>query len=262
MGSLVGKREQRLPKAIIIGVKKCGTYALREMLNLHPMIEIADRELRFFIYNEFYAKGLQYYREQMPFSYADQITIEKTPRYFLVSKTPQRIKAMDPDIKLILLVRDPVTRAISEYVHRRNKWDRTFEELAFFPNGSINESYEPIRVSQYHRFLPPWLEEFPREQLIVVNGDELIKDPVSQLSNIETFLGLEHKITKDDFYFSTDKGFYCLRKETGDECLNKKKGRKHPDIDPANISKLRRFFADHNKEFYELISENFGWPEE
>uniref|UniRef100_A0A1B0CU05 Sulfotransferase domain-containing protein n=1 Tax=Lutzomyia longipalpis TaxID=7200 RepID=A0A1B0CU05_LUTLO len=213
----VPERVKAMNATIIIGVKKCGTYALREMLNLHPMIEIADRELRFFIQNEFYAKGLQYYREQMPFSYADQITIEKTPRYFLVSKTPQRIKAMDPDIKLILLVRDPVTRAISEYVHRRNskekrlknninfyleEWDRTFEELAFFPNGSINESYEPIRVSQYHRFLPPWLEEFPREQLIVINGDELIKDPVSQLSKIETFLGLEHKITKDDFYFS------------------------------------------------------------
>lgn len=66
---------------------------------------------------------------------------------------------------------------------------RSFEELALLPNGSINEAYRPLAISMYHLHLHRWLEVFSREQLLVVNGDQLIEDPVSQLRRIETFLG-------------------------------------------------------------------------
>lgn len=54
--------------------------------------------------------------------------------------------------------------------------------------------YRPIAISLYHAYLHRWLEVFPREQILVVNGDQLIEDPVPQLRRIEKFLGLEHKI--------------------------------------------------------------------
>lgn len=54
----------------------------------------------------------------------------------------------------------------------------------------------PIAISLYHAYLHRWLEVFPREQILVVNGDLLIEDPVPQLRRIEKFLGLEHKIGK------------------------------------------------------------------
>ncbi|CAD7015072.1 unnamed protein product [Ceratitis capitata] len=63
---------------------------------------------------------------------------------------------------------------------------KSFEELAIFPNGTVNESYRPLTISLYHLHLHRWLEVFPREQLLVVNGDRLIEDPVSQLKRIET----------------------------------------------------------------------------
>jgi len=66
---------------------------------------------------------------------------------------------------------------------------RSFEELAIFPNGTVNEAYRPLSISMYHVHLHRWLEVFPREQLLVVNGDRLIEDPVSQLKRIEAFLG-------------------------------------------------------------------------
>lgn len=66
---------------------------------------------------------------------------------------------------------------------------RSFEELAILPNGTINESYRPLAISLYHLHVHRWLEVFPREQLLVVNGDQLIEDPLSQLKRIETFLG-------------------------------------------------------------------------
>lgn len=66
---------------------------------------------------------------------------------------------------------------------------RTFEELAILPNGTVNEAYRPLAISMYHLHVQRWLEVFSREQLLVVNGDQLIEDPVSQLRRIETFLG-------------------------------------------------------------------------
>lgn len=53
----------------------------------------------------------------------------------------------------------------------------------------------------YHLHLHRWLEVFPREQILVVNGDRLIDDPVSQLKKIETFLGEYEKFKKLHMHF-------------------------------------------------------------
>lgn len=344
------KTSRRLPQALIIGIRKCGTRALLEMLYLHPRIQKAGGEVHFFDRDENYMRGLEWYRKKMPHSFRGQITIEKSPSYFVSPEVPERVRAMNASIKLLLIVREPVTRAISDYTQLRSHaatatlplaadapplppqplpqtdkhhsssyysssssylssmhnnrlpsssssqlYDsyianrpnaigsdttttttttppsagngasfipKSFEELAIFPNGTVNESYRPLTISMYHLHLHRWLEVFPREQLLVVNGDQLIEDPVSQLKRIESFLGVEHRVTSNHFYFNETKGFYCLRYDSGDRCLRETKGRKHPHVDPMVVSKLRRFFAEHNQRFYELVGEDLGWPEE
>lgn len=72
----------------------------------------------------------------------------------------------------------------------RQSSSRTFEDLAILPNGTVNEAYRPLSISMYHLHMHRWLEVFSREQLLVVNGDRLIDDPLSQLRRIETFLGM------------------------------------------------------------------------
>lgn len=74
--------------------------------------------------------------------------------------------------------------------------------------------------------------------------------------------GIEHRISSRNFYFNETKGFYCLRNDTADKCLRETKGRKHPHVDPLVVSKLRKFYAEHNQKFYELVGEDLGWPEE
>ncbi|XP_031629984.1 heparan sulfate glucosamine 3-O-sulfotransferase 5 [Contarinia nasturtii] len=290
------KTSRRLPQALVIGVRKCGTRALLEMLYLHPRIQKAAGEVHFFDRDENYWKGLEWYRKKMPHSFRGQITIEKSPSYFVTPEVPERVRAMNATIKLLLIVREPVTRAISDYTQLRSHAatatlpqqppitqqqqqssvpmsvtsstpllsaaSKTFEELAILPNGTVNEAYRPLTISMYHLHMHRWLEVFSREQLLVVNGDQLIEDPVSQLRRIETFLGIEHRISRRNFYFNETKGFYCLRNDTADKCLRETKGRKHPHVDPQVISKLRKFFAEHNQKFYELIGEDLGWPEE
>lgn len=72
----------------MIGVRKCGTRALLEMLYLHPRIQKAAGEVHFFDRDDNYWKGLEWYRKKMPHSFRGQITIEKSPSYFV---TPEVI---------------------------------------------------------------------------------------------------------------------------------------------------------------------------
>lgn len=275
------RTNRHLPQAIIIGVRKCGTRALLEMLFLHPQIQKAAGEVHFFDRDDNYGKGLEWYRRKMPYSFKGQITIEKSPSYFVTPEVPERIRAMNGSVKLLLIVREPVTRAISDYTQLRThaatastltnngtpqqqqqQMTRSFEELVMRPDGTINESYRPVAISLYHTYMHRWLEVFPREQILIVNGDQLIEDPVPQLRRIENFLGLESRIGRHNFYFNHTKGFYCLRNETSEKCLKESKGRRHPRVSPMVVTKLRKFFNEHNQRFYELVGEDLGWPEE
>lgn len=121
-GAVNGSESKKLPQAIIIGVKKGGTRALLEFLRLHPDIRAVGAEPHFFDRN--YEKGLEWYRELMPKTLDGQLTMEKTPSYFVTKEVPGRIHAMSRDTKLIVVVRDPVTRAISDYTQTRSKKTR------------------------------------------------------------------------------------------------------------------------------------------
>lgn len=131
-GGSFEKLERRLPGALIIGVKKAGTRALLEFLRLHPDVRATGPETHFF--DRHYNKGVEWYRLQMPLSLPDQITMEKTPSYFVTREVPARIRAMRPDVRLLVVVRDPVTRALSDYAQTASKRPDTtlpFEVLAF-----------------------------------------------------------------------------------------------------------------------------------
>jgi len=55
------------------------------------------------------------FRHHMPATLEGQVTMEKTPSYFVTREVPQRVHQMNPNTKLLVVVRDPVTRAISDY---------------------------------------------------------------------------------------------------------------------------------------------------
>lgn len=107
---------KRLPGCILIGVRKGGTRALLDMLNLHSAIRVANFEVHFFDNETNYQKGLTWYRDQMPSTIPGmEMALEKSPSYFVTPTVPKRIFEMDRNVKLLLIVRDPVTRLISDY---------------------------------------------------------------------------------------------------------------------------------------------------
>ncbi|KAM6423615.1 heparan sulfate glucosamine 3-O-sulfotransferase 4-like isoform 1-T2 [Liasis olivaceus] len=259
--------EKRLPQALIIGVKKGGTRALLEALRAHPDVRAVGTEPHFFDRN--YGHGLDWYREMMPRTLEGQLTMEKTPSYFVTSEAPGRIHSMAKDTKLIVVVRDPVTRAISDYTQTLSKKPEipTFEVLAFKNRtlGLIDASWSAIRIGIYALHLESWLQYFPLSQIHFVSGERLITDPAGEMAKVQDFLGLRRVVTEKYFYFNKTKGFPCLKKpeESGaPRCLGKSKGRTHPAIDQDVIQRLRKFYKPFNVMFYQMTGQDFQWEQE
>jgi len=217
-------------------------------------------------------------RSRMPLTSRGQLTVEKTPSYLVSSGVAERLHNMstDRDVRLLVVVRDPVTRALSDFTqsqfkrrrrhHREHDRRWSFERRAFIDENRnvVDTSWPAINIGLYARHVRRWLELFPRHHIHFVHGEQLIADPAAQLTDVQTFLGLRPFFTQQHFYFNATKGFPCLlrRPGTADEtvhCLGQTKGRVHPTVDGDALKKLHQFYRPHNAEFYALTGINFGW---
>ena len=259
---------KRFPTSIIIGVKKGGTRALLNMLEAHPDVVSAHRELHYFDYEENFKQGVEFYINQMPISRPGQITIEKSPHYFVTEYVPLRMYMVSPNLKLILIVRDPVSRLISDYTQLdtkkvvKNVANRpSFERAVLLRNGSINHDYSPVQVGEYGKHFKNWLKYFPLNQILVVDGGNFIKNPFEELQRVEKYLELRSYFQKSQFFYSEEKGFYCwkTRRKSEPQCLGDKKGRSHPAVSEDIIEKLKNYYRSSNEQFYHLAQKNFNW---
>ncbi|KAM6897653.1 heparan sulfate glucosamine 3-O-sulfotransferase 6 isoform 2-T2 [Xenentodon cancila] len=253
---------KKFPQAIIIGVKKGGTRALLEFLRIHPDVRAVGAEPHFF--DRFYDKGLEW--NLMPRTLEGQITMEKTPSYFITKEAPRRVLSMSRHTKLIVVVRDPVTRAISDYTQTLTKSPGlpSFQSLAFrnTTTGLIDTSWSAVRIGIYAKHLENWLRYFPLSRFLFVSGERLVSDPAGEMGRVQDFLGLKRVVTDKHFYFNQTKGFPCLKKPEGSSrprCLGKSKGRPHPQIPSEVLLRLRDFYRPFNLKFYQMTGIHFGW---
>ncbi|XP_045183287.2 heparan sulfate glucosamine 3-O-sulfotransferase 1-like [Mercenaria mercenaria] len=255
--------EKRLPQAIVVGIQKCGTTALVKFLGAHPQIAAYAYEAQYFYGQNYETHSLDWYRNLMPCSYSNQITIEKSPPYFYRSVAAERIRKMNPKTKIIIIVKDPITRAVSMYAMLKeyNKVDgKTFEEcVTLEDNKTINGSSRFIEFSNYPKHVNVWLEIFDREQILVLDGHNMETDPAEELKKVEHFLRIKHFLTPDKFAFNETKGKHCLNIGNELNCLNAKKGRRHPDIDTNLRKTLENHFRPLNEEFFKMINKRFDW---
>jgi len=259
---------KRFPTAIIIGVKKGGTRALLNMLALHPTIVTARYEVHYFDFDENFQKGIESYIDQMPVSKPGQVTIEKSPHYFVTDVVPQRMYMVSQSLKLILIVKDPVTRLISDFTQLDakkvvNKQEKrpSFEEAVLQRDGSVNTDYTPVQVSNYVKHLANWLKYFPLNQILVLDGDNFVSSPYEELQKVETFLQIKPFYRRSQFVYNEIKGFYCWKTNNRQEpkCLGDKKGRTHPSVSENVIQKLKQYYEPSNEQFYKLAQQKFNW---
>ncbi|XP_071777304.2 heparan sulfate glucosamine 3-O-sulfotransferase 6-like [Centroberyx gerrardi] len=252
------------PQAIIIGVKKGGTRALLEFLRIHPDVRAVGAEPHFF--DRFYDRGLEWYRNLMPRTLDGQITMEKTPSYFVTKEAPGRVCTMNCRTKLIVVVRDPVTRAVSDYTQTlsKNPGLPSFQSLALknSSTGLIDTTWSAVRIGLYAKHLENWLQHFPLSHFLFVSGERLVSDPAGEMGRVQDFLGLKRVVSDKHFYFNQTKGFPCLKKPEGSSrprCLGKSKGRPHPQIPSEVLQRLRDFYRPFNHRFYQMSGQDFGW---
>lgn len=169
---------------------------------------------------------------------------------------------------MLVVVRDPVTRALSDYAQATSKRPGmpSFEQLAFLngTNGGIVDTrWGPVRLGVYARYLSRWLKYFSLSQILFISGERLVEDPALEVGRVQDFLGIKRLVTEKHFYFNTTKGFPCLLKSetrSSPHCLGKTKGRSHPYVPSSAITRLREFYRPFNQHFYQLTGINFGWP--
>jgi len=178
-----------LPNVIIIGAMKSGTTSLHHYLNLHPDIQMSrKKELDFFIAEKKWRKGIDWYRSH--FVEPAAVYGESSPNYthrFFFQGVPQRMAAVVPDVKLIYLVRDPIERIISHYLHMYadGKEDRDISEAL----ASLDKN-QYVSSSQYFYQLEQYLQVFPSENILVITSEALSQSPQDTMKQVFQFLGV------------------------------------------------------------------------
>lgn len=95
---------------------KAGTEAFSTYLTINPYVAMSVNVRSTLFFTKNYKKGLDWYKSQMTCSTDEQVTIDKAPQYFSDPGAPKRVHDMNKDIKLILIVRNPIDRAVSHYL--------------------------------------------------------------------------------------------------------------------------------------------------
>ncbi|MCU1429181.1 MAG: sulfotransferase family protein [Actinomycetia bacterium] len=198
-----------LPDFMIIGAARAGTTSLYVYLAQHPDVRVPVRkEINFF--DQRFALGPDWYRAQFPLGGAGRRwkTGEATPYYLHHPRVPERVRETVPDVRLVVLLRDPVERAFSHYrlLVRRTKENRSFaqivdEELTMIErtgglvaddadNRRTKREYAIVDRGRYAEQLERWLAVFPRDQLLVLRSEVLFGDPVRTYARALEFVGL------------------------------------------------------------------------
>ncbi|REJ75465.1 MAG: hypothetical protein DWQ47_08295 [Acidobacteria bacterium] len=183
-----------LPQVIIIGTMKGGTSSLFKYLYSHPeMVGSRNKETDFFAEDDVYAKGKGWYESL--FQGSGSIAFEASPKYTVCDQypeAPERIKEMVPEVKLIYLLRDPISRTISHYGHNfiNGREIRPFSR-------AIREHEAYISISKYFYQLQPYLEQFPRSNLLLLQSERLRDEQEETLDKVAEFIGIEPHFDED-----------------------------------------------------------------
>lgn len=191
---------RKLPDFMIIGTAKGGSTALYDYLRQHPDLYFPSvKELHFFDVDRNYERGVEWYlNEYFSRNTRGLVQGEATPGYLRNHGTViPRIKKSYGEIspKFLIILRDPVARAYSHYLHRcRNMAEReTFERaleleptrLAADPNDNAGYYAHGLYADQ----ISAWFDAFPREKFLVLLNEDLKNNRIGTLHNICGFLG-------------------------------------------------------------------------
>lgn len=195
------------PNFFILGAGRCGSTGLHNLLRQHPDIFMTDpKEPTFFCKPFQVIKNPIDYFELYEAASHEAIRGEASHAYLSHPATAKVLRALFPDAKMLITLRNPADRAYSMYHWmRRFGWEhyRTFEAALAAEEKRRNSkrfmkncpqyfyNYLYFRASLYGEQLQRYFELFPRDQFHIIKFEEYIVDPVSYLKKIFQFLGVD-----------------------------------------------------------------------
>jgi hypothetical protein len=183
----------------VIGAQKCGTTSLHFYLDQHPEIQMArGKELNFFVGDGSWANGVDWYAAH--FDSEAPVRGESSPAYTnypIFDGVPARIHSFVPHAKLVYMVRDPVERTISQYVHdySTGREDRSIEDV--FEDGLATHPY--VTRSKYFLQLEQYLAFFDPAAILVVTQEELLLERSAAMRRIFGFLEVDPSFYHPNF---------------------------------------------------------------
>jgi hypothetical protein len=271
------------PNFIIVGTAKGGTKSLLNYLSQHPDIYTASVETHFF--DRDYKKGLGYYSKFFDGWNGEKAIGEKTPKYMFSSEAPKRIYELNPDMKLIFLLRDPVSRAYSNYIHSY----RAGIELYSFetrikneinPNEGSNRfnlnDVEYIKRGKYAEQIRRYMKYFNKKNMLFIISEEFWNNETGTVKKVCDFLEIEDKSDTIDFSRRGNIGFFPKNRlislsvglfkkynkisylkpiEKGLIKFNKQfnNGGKYPPMNDETKKMLKEYYEPFNQELDKII---------
>lgn len=249
------------PHFLIIGTQKGGTTTLYDDLTRHPHVLPAyEKEVHYFDHH--YRRGPAWYRRHFPLrSTLDRrhaVTGEASPSYLYHPHAPRRIAADLPEVKMVVLLRDPVRRAVSQYWHmlrvgketlpmaeafRREperlagEHERILRDEHYFSRVYHTQSYRNRGL--YADQLERYLVHFDRGQLLLLPSEEFFRDRQGTYDRVLDFLGLEP---------------YTLPPLPA-----RNKGEYKGETPTSVRDELAAFFRPHNERLFELLGVDTPW---
>lgn len=258
---------------------KAGTTTLMKYLVNNPAISIPDGEVHFFDNSYNNKKGYNWYRDQFIIDDDTIITGEKTPTYSFKPGIPEKIFKFNPEVKLIWMLRNPVNRSFSNYLHavRNGSEKNSFEEAIQKERQGLNENIYKnyLKRSIYSDQIRRFLKFFPMKNMHFIIFEEFIKDPQKELQKLYFFLNIPYakksnepnqtiKANKSYLPFSINIQYYSRRLFGRSKifqiinyfnCLYPSR---KPQIKEDIKDELYNYFIEYNKELNNLIDKDIS----
>ncbi|MEP6515420.1 tetratricopeptide repeat protein [Microcoleus vaginatus] len=240
----------QFPNFIIIGSQRCGTTSLYTYLAQHPQILTPiKKEMDFFSWH--FDRGIDWYLAHFPpMPRGEQfVTGEASPSYFDSREAPERLYSLFPEAKLIVLLRNPVDRAISQFYRLTGlNWEaRSLDRVISDEIERLNQNPEYIigeepgnylARGRYIEFIKNWRTFFPQEQLLIVKSEDFYADTAGIVQQVLEFLDLpEYQLSE---YQNANPGSYQR-------------------VNESVRDRLSDYFRPYNQELEEYLGRQFDW---
>jgi hypothetical protein len=258
-----------LPDFLIIGAERAGTTSLYRYLGRHPQVMgVTLRRKGAHYFDTNFNRSFRWYRSHFPSDRAARaraarigtervVTGEACPYYVFHPLVPERVRALLPEVRLILMLRDPVSRAYSHHLH---EVARGFEHLSFEDaidaeaerlkgeeericrepeyNSFNHQHYSYLARGRYLEQIERWRALFPAEQMHIVDSRTFFAEPDAGYREVLRFLGLAERSLAE---------------------YPQLNARSHGRLPPEARERLSERFAEPNRRLEEYLGRTFSW---